>query len=310
MFRPFNRCRVGTAHRHTTSCGGHCPPYTNLAVLWHRRGQARAGLTLLELLIAISIMVMTVGALGALAKAVQLSAEYGEGHGEATQHARVILERISRMVREANANDLFPGFIVVSERSGIRRFPDTLVIWHSDDEPVDADGASRLPRYEELIIYTPHATDSRNPENQQGLLEITLPGDTATAPSIDNETAWVTKIAAAKTSGTAKRVTLTELLRTCLVDESSAPRRLAAVRFESRLRPSDDDWNQYRSGNLGWENIPWAQGIHGMETGLRQAWLRMELQLMPGERAAENDPGGQQAIPFFGSACLYYELQQ
>ncbi len=274
------------------------------------RPRRRAGLTLLELLMAVAIMVMTVGALGALAKAVQLSSEYGEGHAEATQHARVILERISRKVQEANANDLFPGFIVVSQTAGGWRFPDTLVIWSSDEEPYDENGAPRLPRYEELVIYTPYAVDAEDSGNPKGLVEITLPDDTTVVPSVDDEAAWETLIAAAKESNSAKRVTLTELLRTSLVDDLPGSSRLAAVRFESRLRPSDDDWGLYKGGNTSWENLPWAQGIYGHKTGLRQAWLRTELQLMPGRAVADADPDGQQAVAFFGSASLYYELEQ
>ncbi len=270
----------------------------------------RAGLTLLELLIAVAIMVMTVGALGALAKAVQLSAEYGEGHAEATQHARVILERISRTVQEANANDLFPGFIVVSQTVDGWRFPDTLVIWSSDDDPYDSNGDSRLPRYEELVIYTTYAVDGEDEENPKGLVEITLPGDLTVVPSVDEQAAWQTLIAVAKELDSVERVPLTELLRTSLVDDSRDAVRLAAVRFESRLRPSDDDWDLYTSGSTSWENLSWAQGIYGHKTGLRQAWLRTELQLMPGTLAADADPDGQQAVPFFGSACLYYELEQ
>ena len=263
----------------------------------HRGGTAvRNGLTLLELLIAISIMVIIVGTLSGLAKAVQLSSEYGEGHGSATQHARVAMERISRMVSEAAANESFPGFIVVDEEVSVWRFPDTLVVWHPERTaanpeglPADPDG---LLRFDELVIYCPHPTDPTDPENPKGLVEITLPGNSGTiaAEDAEDKDKWRLEIAAikklvAEKSVDCRAVTLTELLRTCPVPESANSLR-GAVRFESKLS--------------------WVEGVCSHPTGLRQAWLRMELQLMPGEVAASHDPGGQQAIPFLGSAALYY----
>jgi len=250
----------------------------------------RNGLTLLELLIAISIMVIVVAALGGLAKAVQLSAEYSEGHGSATQHARVAMERISRTVNEATANKSFPGFIVLAEEQGIWRFPDTLVIWNPKGLPADPGG---LPLFKELVIYCPYPTDPGEPGNPKGLVEITeitLPGDSDSVPSTDDQEAWRLKIArikelVAERSDACRVVTLTELLRTCPVPEAAGSLR-GAVRFESKLSL--------------------VKGVWPEATDLHQAWLRMELQLMPGETAASNDPGGQQAIPFLGAAALYY----
>jgi len=273
------------------------------AEIVHRslRPRRRAGLTLLELLIAISIMVIIVGTLSGLAKAVQLSSEYSDGHAAATQHGRVCLERITRVVNEATANESFPGFIVVAEKVNTWRFPDTLVVWHPEGSPVDPEG---LPRVNELVMYCP------DPTCPSRLLEITIPGDTRTVPPIEDEAAWASGVAAYKASNTAQKVPLTDLLRTCSVPESADPVQRGAVRFESRLRPSANQWNRYQAGTLAWERLSWVQGIYGSQTGLRQAWLRIELQLMPGATAASNDPGGQQAIPFLGSAAVYYEMHR
>ena len=78
---------------------------------WHTRG----GMTLLELVVAMTIMVMVVVALGGLTRTVQQGFEYSEGYGVATQHARVVLDRIAQNVCQATANDQFPGCIVVAE---------------------------------------------------------------------------------------------------------------------------------------------------------------------------------------------------
>ena len=261
----------------------------------------RKGLTLLELLIAISIMVLVVAALAGLARAVQLGSEYSEGHGEATQHARVVIERISRAVERATASESFPGFLVVAEEVGTWRFPDTLVVWHPDGAPADPDG---LPRFDELVIFCPH------PDSPNQLLEITVPGDGRTVPPVDDEAGWASELAAIKSSVGTEAVALTTLVRTCSLPQSSDQESRGAVRFEARLRPSAAEWSAYQAGTLAWDDLAWVQGIHSSQTGLRQAWLRMELQLMPGEGSAADDPGGQQAIPFFGSAALYYEMKR
>src|SRR5436190_18075212 len=53
----------------------------------------RRGLTLIELMISIMILSFTVAALGMMSRAVDISSEYNQGYGTATQHARVTLDR-------------------------------------------------------------------------------------------------------------------------------------------------------------------------------------------------------------------------
>ena len=282
---------------HEAGCSG---PRT---VRRDRRAQ-RPGLTLLEMMLAIAILVMIAGALAGLSKAVQMTSDYGEGQGMTTQHARVALERIERTVSEAAANESFPGFLVVEEYVSSWRFPDTLVVWHPPAGVAAADPKG-LPRFSELVIFCP------NPQQPSQLLEITVPGDTRTAPAADNQAAWASEITAIKKSSTAQTVLVTDLLRTCYVaDSTSSTSDLGrgAVRFESRLRPSADEWSQYRSGTLPWRQLSWVQGIYGSQTGLRQAWLRIEMQLAAGGTAAA--AGLPQGIPFFGSAALYYEMHR
>jgi len=268
---------------------------------YNERRNQRRGLTLLELLIAISILAMVVGSLGALARGVQQGFEYTEGHGMATQHARVALDRIARTAGEATASEHFPGFIVVADEVGGWRFPDTLVVWRPNGAAADPDG---LPRYNELVIYFP---DRWSPNR---LVETTVPWDWRTVPPVENEAQWRAEIAAIKHNPHAPRVTLTELLRRCPVPEDPGAPWRGAARFETRLRPSKGEWDQYRDGSLSWDDLAWVQGIYGAETGLRQAWLRIELQLIPGEEWVAIDPAAQRAIPFFGSAALYYEMHR
>jgi len=258
-------------------------------------------MTLVELLIAMAVMAMIVGALGGLAVGIQQGYEYAEGHGAATQHARVAIERIAKTVNEATANEQFPGFLAIAEQQGTWRFPDTLVVWHPSGAPADPAG---LPRFNELVIYCPDASVPNR------LVEITVPADARTVPPVDNAAQWTAEVQAIKKSNAAQSVVLTDLLRTCAVGESLPLKWRGAVRFESRLLPTATEWSQYKSGTRQWKDLSWVQYIYGSQTGLRQAWLRMELQVLPGAQWVATDPAAQRAVPFFGSAAVYYELHK
>jgi len=277
-----------------------CPPCNhNLSV--PAKLPTRRAMTLIELVIAMTIMVMVAGTMGALAKTVQQGYEYNEGHGLATQHGRVAVDRITRTALEATANEHFPGMIVVAESVAGWRFPDTLVVWRPDGSAADPEG---LPLFSELVIYTPHATLPNR------LLEITVPGDNRIVPTVDDTSQWRTEIAAIKNSMRARAVVLTDLVRSGLVPEESSSAWRGAVRFETRLCPSQAEWDSYKAGYRDWDDLAWVQGIRGTSTGLRQVWLRMELQLMPGEGSVASDASGDRPIPFFGSAAHYHEMHR
>jgi len=238
--------------------------------------------------------------LGGITKAVQLSFEYNQGHGDATQHARVVLERICRTARAATANEKFPGFIVLAEEVGSWRFPDTLVVWRPDGDPVFPEG---MPRLDELVIYCPH------PEAPGTLVEITT---NDTAELSEDDVARASQIEAIKRSSASDVTTLTSRLRTGAVEDGGDGQLRGAVRFETRLRPSDAQWKN-DSDNPSWDEwheLPWVQGIYGSETGLRQTWVRIEIQLMAGDPPAPGAVDRRQAIPFFGSAALYYTMHE
>ena len=258
----------------------------------------RPGVTLLELLIALTIAVMVVGALGAITRTVQLGFEYNQGYGAATQHARVLLDRITRTAREATANEQFPGFVVLAEHVGPWRFPDTLVVWHPEGDPASPDGP---PRLDELVIYCPH------PDAPGTLVEITTSDTTALS---QDEAVRKAQIDAIKGSNSSQVTVLTSLLRTGAVDNAAEVQVRGAVRFETLLRPSDAQLEtEAEDPEVDWEDLPWVQGIYGSHTGLRQAWVRIELPLMTGDPPAPGTADRRQAIPFFGSAALYYTIE-
>ena len=63
---------------------------------------------------------------------------------------------------------------------------------------------------------------------------------------------------------------------------------------------------QHGQLSVTWMNLPWVQGIYGSQSGLRQVWVRMELQLAPGVDWSESNSAAAWGVPFFGSAALYY----
>ncbi len=260
-------------------------------------------------MIAMTVMLMVVGTLGGLARTVQQGYEYSEGYGIATQHARIALDRIAQNVCQATANEQFPGCLVVAESVNSYRYPDTLVVWRPGGDASNPTGLPRtpadpsgLPRYNELLIYCPDAnTPSR-------FVELTAPGDSRTVPAADNDAAWQAALSALKRDAGTKSVLLSDLLRTCSTSATGGGSLRGAVRFETRLRPSADDWTSYKTGGTTWMNLPWVQGIYGSQAGLRQVWVRTELQLIPGVAWIESNPAAAAAVPYLGSAALYYQL--
>ena len=265
----------------------------------HRSGD-RCGLTLVELLIAVAIIAMTAASLAALARATQISASYVQGHSAAAQHARVTAERIEQAIHSATASESFPGAAVFAETVGGNRFPDTLVVWHPTAGTVAVDPGG-LPRFSELVVFCP------NPSQPDELLEITSRSDTRTVPPLASTSQWATELNALKTGSTSKKVLLTDLLRTARTSSTAGLR--GCVRFEVLLRPSKAQFDDFRDGDLDWNDIKWPQNWYGDTTGVRQTWVRWELQLMPDSRAdgAAADP---LAVPFPGSAALYYDIQR
>jgi hypothetical protein len=272
----------------------------------------RTGLTLVELIIATTVMAMTALALAMLADAVRLTDRHVTGQGTATQHARVAIDRVNRIVREAWATEQFPGVVVFADEVSGWRFPDTIVVWYPDPDltndggnliypdgtPTNPEG---LPLYRELVIFCP------NPDDPSEFLQITVPDDTTEVPA--DTSVLATEIDLIKADADATRVVLTDLMHVGEVTELAAHargRQRGAVRFEVAYRPSESEWTQFKAGNLAWTSIQWPQSIYGSDSGLRQVWLRTELQL-----DSQADESGQAyAVPFFGSAAVYYRMQK
>lgn len=269
----------------------------------------RGGMTLVELMFAGAISAILVGTMATLAATVRQNSTYDEGQQDAIQHARVVFDRIERFVGEAYATENYPGVVVVADLVGTTRFPDTVLIWRPNGAPTNAAGP---PLIRELVMICP------DPADPGRLLEITLPTDSRTIEFNDaslNTSSGRALIAGLKTSAASVKVLLTPLLRTATASGSVAGTTTtslrAAVRFECELHPTAAEMTSFRGGTTAWNSLNWPQGTFSSTFGLRQVWLRSELQLLGQARSADGTtPADVAVLPFFGSATLYYNLQK
>lgn len=262
-------------------------------------------MTLLELMLALTISAIMVGSLSVLASATRQAAEFNQGQSDSIQHARVVLQRITRAVNDAYATETYPGVVVVDATVGTYRYPDTVVIWRpANGTPANPNGP---PLIKELVIFGPDVNDPSR------FLEVTAPNDTRTIQLNDaslNTTSGRTLISSLKTATTSVKTTITSRLRTAATTTGSNSLR-AAVRFECELHPSAAEMTSFRGGSTAWKDLSWPQGIYSSSFGLRQIWLRTELQLYDRDKSSDGTyPAAVATMPFFGSATNYYNLTQ
>src|SRR5437667_10428887 len=117
-----------------------------------RVGACRRGMTLAELLVAASIMLLIAGATGTLAMTAHSANGFCQGQTACAQHGRVIINRIERAVQAAVANESFPGVLIISEQSGGSTLPSTLVVWSPTST---AANPSSLPLISEIVVLSP-----------------------------------------------------------------------------------------------------------------------------------------------------------
>jgi hypothetical protein len=239
-----------------------------------------------------------------LATTVQVANQQQMGRGLATRHGQVAIQRIERALQNATTSNQFPGFIVISETVSGSTFPDTLVVWKPDGAPAAPDA---LPRINELVIFTSAYDDPTR------LIELRDPSDSSDVPAVADLAGWQNLISKMNKSAVAgidsRAAVLTDLMRKAEVTDPSGNSlgQRGCVRFEQMLRPSAAEWRAYKTGSASWQSLSWVQGIHGARFGLRQALCRIELQLRPGDLDLHDK---QIAIPCFGSAAIYYQLER
>jgi hypothetical protein len=256
-------------------------------------------------MISIAVTTILVGTISVLASTVEQAAEFNSGQNDAVQHARVVLDRIQRLVNEAHATETYPGVVVVDASVGTYRYPDTLVIWHPTGNPVNTAGP---PLVKELVIICP------NPTSAGELIEVTATADTRTVALNDaslNTTSGRSFISGIKTASSSTKVSLTPLLRSALTSTAAGTTARGCVRFECELHPTAAALSSFRSGSTAWDDLNWPQNTYSNTFGLRQVWLRTELQLLSEPRDATGAvPATAVTLPFLGSGTKYYTVEK
>jgi hypothetical protein len=265
------------------------------------RRYKRRGLTLAELLIASTIMLLIAGAVGTLASTVKATNEYCQGYTLSAQHARVALSRIERAVIGAFANEQFPGCLVVPEQAGSQSLPHTLVIWYPATGTVV--NAAGLPLISEIVVY---GFDPAHPNN---LIEVRSPTEMTAVPAASDSSGWKSLTDRLKSSTTVTKTVLTDRLRTAPLtgdySDTLSPSDLrGAVRFRRLMAPSDSEWSQYKGGTKSWQSLSWPLDSYRTTSGTRAVACQTELQIAPGSMSS----AAATAIPFYGSASIQYEL--
>jgi hypothetical protein len=257
-------------------------------------------MTVVELLFAVMIMAVVAAALEAMAGSVQVANDYSQGYGTATQHARAALARVEAAIHGAYAKSIYPGVWMTADTDGQWTYPNTLVVWQPSGTPANPSGP---PLVQELAIFC------SDPNTPNDFVELSVPGNTTTVPTT-NTSSFTSLINSLKTSASANKVVLTNLLQVVSVSNSASAGSAGrpAVRFVVTLTPSAASWPSYQSGTTAWSSLAWPQGMYSSAEGRRQVWVRSEIDLVPGVNWTGQNSAAATSIPFLGSACLNYPL--
>lgn len=266
----------------------------------------RAAFTMLELLIAMTILSFSVAIFTGLTLATTTAWDHSSDLEETRRQAQSVLNRIKWMVPQAGTYRLagqstVVGLAVVSTSWAFYQAPATLVVWsggaaggmHQQGE------LSRLPLASELVVYCP---DTRNPAE---FVEATFPGNTT---SMDfRSTTFPTAIQALLASTSCQKVRLCDRLHgTAAQGMGSGAANIANARFEISLTPSETAIAGVTTASAAWNSLPWSQGLVGDDRGLRTANVRVELLLDPDPASVTASNGFSTAIPFPGSVNRTY----
>lgn len=253
----------------------------------------KRGLSLAELLVASAVMGIICLSFGTLAMSVQMANEYSQEKNLVGQHARVILQRVERTMQSAYATESFPGMLPITYYYASYDFPQAIAIWAPTGDPI-----ASYPRIDELVVF---AVD---PDNSNRLLEIRNESDTRSAPGLTDEAGWRTLITDLINSADSEIVEISDLVRA----GKAGSNYYSTLRFETRVLPSDADIAAARAGSVDWEDLNWATSIYSAKAGLRQVWCHFEWQLVPNANLEEHAQLREQAVPFFGSSAIFYQV--
>jgi hypothetical protein len=242
-------------------------------------------LTLVEMSISIAIMSMVALSVSMLTTTVHNTHVASTHLIRMTQNGRAVFRRIRDTLNRAQANSVFPGFIVRNDLVDGISFPNTLVVWAPVGDPSDPNA---LPLVSELVVFRPDPSDPRK------LLEITQVTNTSSVPALSDTSGWDTLMASLQSGG--DRVTLTRYLQ----DTSLTSSDVGLIRFTARLRPDESQINAYIADTATWDDIYWPQNLYSSSSGMRQNHCLFEFQLR------DDPPAVQDVTAFWGSAAVFF----
>jgi len=258
-------------------------------------------MTLVELSVAVAVMSLVAVVLGGLISAVRTTREHVTGVQDATAQGGFVVDRIRRAVARSGVyrigtNPTVAGVAVVWKSASPTDRPETLVVWTGgrDASLAGQSPLSRLPKANELLIYTP------DPAAPQRLLEIVVP--TATDDVDFAGTGFNTRIGQLIASSSAEKVVICDRVRVGSTGSGTA----AAVRFELEATPPSDLLAAVAVNTSAWTSLPWAGGACSATSGVRQTAIRVELQLTTLTRSGNDGP----SLPIFGGAARRYLFQK
>jgi prepilin-type N-terminal cleavage/methylation domain-containing protein len=268
----------------------------------------RTAFTLVELLIALVITSIIAGVMSGLLLAMQAAWQHTTGLQTVNSQARVACERMKYVISQAGIYQLSGqstqlGMAVVARNVAGYDQPENLVVWCGGRGcgMAAAGLLNRLPLISELLIYAP------DPADLSRFVEIAFPGNTG---EIDFRGANFasTILSLVNSSATSDRALLTNQLRVSNLGGPSGPAgsRVACVRFDLFETPSASDLTGVTPGTSAWTNLTWTQGIMTSDSGLRQANVRLELQLKSRPDSSSDSTTFLTSLPFLGSASYRY----
>ncbi|QDT66976.1 prepilin-type N-terminal cleavage/methylation domain-containing protein [Calycomorphotria hydatis] len=271
----------------------------------HRNNQQnRRGLTLIELIIAMTVTAGLLTVLSGVMIAVESARDHTEGVSDTLHHAEMIHDRIGRAINrcgvyQIGAGSITCGIATLQTTTGAVTVPDTLVVWAGEEAtPLADEGViDRLPLRSELRIFAPHDSDSRR------LDEITFPSATGTIDFTSGT--FASEIETLLASSSAVRTKLTDRIRGAVIPSSmlGAGQSVSSVRFVITEQPTDGEIAS-ASDEASWIALPWAGGVRTLESGLRAVTVETELQfdILPVRNTDESDG----AYPSFRRTSRHY----
>lgn len=258
-------------------------------------------MTLVELSVAVAVMSLVTVVLGGLISAVRTTREHVTGVQDATAQGTFVVERIRRAVARSGVyrigtNPTVAGVAVVWTTGSPTDRPETLVVWTGgrDGSLASQSPLSRLPKANELLIYTP------DPTAPQRLLEVVVP--TATDDVDFSASGFATRVGQLVASASAEKVVICDRVRLGSTGSGTA----AALRFEVEATPASDLLSSVATNTSTWTSLPWAGGACSATSGVRQVAVRIELQVATLAGTSTDRP----SLPIFGSAARRYVFQK